>query len=286
VFEAERLPEHVWMSNLFGRATQGLVLSQELKRAYDRVDKELKVVAEIQRSLLPARLPRVPGLDLAASYQTSTRAGGDYYDFFELPDGRWGLLIADVSGHGTPAAVIMAVTHSIAHMLNDLPAPPSKLMRFLNRNLTARYTGGTGAFVTAFYGIYDPATRELEYSSAGHPPPRIIHCDRVRALGDARMLPLGIDADEEYSDATTRLEPGDALVFYTDGITEARDPRGEMFGEERLDGAVRCRGDAGAMLASLLAEVDRFRAGRALEDDRTLLVARVVEGPDEMGAGI
>jgi sigma-B regulation protein RsbU (phosphoserine phosphatase) len=285
-FDSERLPEHVWMANLFGRATHNLVLSEEVKRAYDRVDKELQVVADIQRSLLPTTLPRICGLDLAASYQTSTRAGGDYYDFFELPDGRWGILIADVSGHGTPAAVIMAVTHSIAHMLNDPPSPPSKLMRFINHNLAARYTGGSGTFVTAFYGIYDPRTRELVYSSAGHPPPRIIHCGAVRPLAGARMLPLGIDADEDYDDGQTQLEPGDALVFYTDGITEARNPLGEMFGESRLDNAIMCKGTAHDMVDCVLNDLELFRAGRTLGDDRTLLVARVLEGPCEQGADI
>ncbi len=105
------------MSNLFGRATHNLVLSDQLKVAYEAVDYEMKVVADIQRSLLPMQMPSIPTLSLAAHYQTSHRAGGDYYDFFPLPDGKWGILIADVSGHGTPAAVLMAVTHSLAHTL-------------------------------------------------------------------------------------------------------------------------------------------------------------------------
>jgi sigma-B regulation protein RsbU (phosphoserine phosphatase) len=188
-FSRERLPEHVWMSNLFGRATHNLVLSEQVKRAYDAVDRELKVVADIQRSLLPTTLPRIPTLDLACHYQTSTRAGGDYYDFFELPDGKWGILIADVSGHGTPAAVIMAVTHSIAHMLSEPPLPPSRLMNFVNRHLTQRYTNGSGTFVTAFYGIYDPADGTLSYASAGHPPPRVLRGDTIRTLDGHRNLP-------------------------------------------------------------------------------------------------
>src|SRR5947207_1513638 len=140
----QRMRKHVWMSNLFGRATHSLVLSDQVKQAYEQVDRELRAVADIQRSLLPSELPRIAGLDLASHYQTSTRSGGDYYDFFELPEGKWGILIADVSGHGTPAAVIMAVTHSIAHMLSEPPMPPSTLMHFVNRHLTARYTNGSG----------------------------------------------------------------------------------------------------------------------------------------------
>ena len=137
-FDREDLPERVWMSNLFGRATQNLVLMREVKEAYDVVDRELKVVGEIQRSLLPTKLPTIPTLELAAAYQTSQRAGGDYYDFFPLPNGLWGLLIADVSGHGTPAAVLMAVTHSIAHTCRDPKTPPSRLLRSSTRRLAGR----------------------------------------------------------------------------------------------------------------------------------------------------
>src|SRR4029079_9044984 len=117
--------EHTWMANLFGRATHNLVLRQEVSKAYDSVEKELQVVADIQRSLLPQELPKIPSLQLATHYQTSQRAGGDYYDFFPLDNGKWGILIAAVSGHGTPAAVLMAVTHSIAHTHHGEPDPPS-----------------------------------------------------------------------------------------------------------------------------------------------------------------
>ena len=126
-FPKEELPELVWLSNLFGRATSNLVLSDELQRANQALDREMKAVGEIQRSLLPARLPKIPTLDLATYYQPSQRAGGDYYDFFPLPSGKWGIFIADVSGHGTPAAVLMAVTHCIAH---THPGPPSRPPRF------------------------------------------------------------------------------------------------------------------------------------------------------------
>ena len=119
-FDPERFPEWVWVSGLFGRVTHNLVLRNELKQAYDIVERELKVVADIQRSLLPQVLPKIPNLELAAYYRTSRWAGGDYYDFFPLPDGRWGILVADVSGHGTPAAVMMAICHSLAH---SLPGP-------------------------------------------------------------------------------------------------------------------------------------------------------------------
>src|SRR5205085_4508371 len=139
-FDREQFPEVVWMSNLFGRATHSLVLSEEVKAAYEAVDYEMKVVADIQRSLLPARLPTIPNMGLAAHYQTSQRAGGDYYDVFQLPGGLWGLLIADVSGHGTPAAVLMAVTHCLVHTYCGPPMTPAELLGYVNRHLCARYT--------------------------------------------------------------------------------------------------------------------------------------------------
>ena len=127
-FSREELPELVWLSNLFGRATNNLVLAEELHRANEALDREMKTVGEIQRSLLPARLPKIPTMDLATHYQPSQRAGGDYYDFFPLPGGKWGIIIADVSGHGTPAAVLMAVTHCIAHTKPGPAQPPAQVL--------------------------------------------------------------------------------------------------------------------------------------------------------------
>ena len=142
-FDPEMLPEHVWTANLFGRATNSLVLAGTVKSAYEEIDRELKAVAAIQRSLLPARLPQIPSLKLAAHYETARRAGGDYYDFIPLPGGQLGILIADVSGHGTPAAVMMAVMHSIVHNYPGDPLPPSQLLAFLNQKLVQHYVEKT-----------------------------------------------------------------------------------------------------------------------------------------------
>lgn len=278
-FNRALLPQQVWMSNLFGRATHNLVLSREVQKAYDAVDRELRVVADIQQSLLPPTLPEIPSLELAVFYQTSRRAGGDYYDFFSMPDRRWGILMADVSGHGTPAAVIMAVTHSIAHSLDGHPMPPSRLLEFINRHLTARYTGGKGTFVTAFYGVYEPDLRRLTYCSAGHCPPRL-HCGKysvMESLDKSHHLPLGIEADEPYADATVTFSPGDTLLLYTDGITEARSPHGEFFGAERLDDMMSEYApshSAQGTLDQLLADLSRFTEDAAPGDDRTVLILR------------
>jgi sigma-B regulation protein RsbU (phosphoserine phosphatase) len=279
-FKAEQFPQLVWMSNLYGRATHNLVLSGELREAYEAVDYDLRTVADIQRSLLPTTLPNIPTLDIAAHYQTSKRAGGDYYDFFELPGGKWGILLADVSGHGTPAAVLMAVTHSIAHTLHGDPDPPSALLAFINRHLTARYTNDSGKFVTAFYGIYDPSTRTLRYSSAGHCPPRVCRGNGgpFEEMAEGVGLPLGIEPGAAYRDAVARFAPGDTIAFYTDGITEARgDDGNDLFGTDRLDEVLRRCGDraAGDLIDETLKAVDTFTSGRPPSDDRTLLFVKV-----------
>ena len=277
-FNPEQFPEIVWMANLFGRATHNLVLSEKLKAAYDAVDYEMKVVADIQRSLLPAQMPNIPTMALAAHYQTSHRAGGDYYDFFPLPDGKWGLLIADVSGHGTPAAVLMAVTHSLAHSYPGPAMPPGRMLEHVNNHLTARYTAQSDTFVTAFYGVYDPADRSLTYASAGHNPPRLKRCvdGTLDLLNGATGLPLGISPVEKYREQTYRLVPGDQLVLYTDGITEANNEQGEMFGLARLDKVLeKCAVGAPDLLQSVLNALREFTGDEPAHDDRTLLVAKI-----------
>jgi sigma-B regulation protein RsbU (phosphoserine phosphatase) len=278
MFDRAQLPEMVWMGNLFGRATSNLVLSDQLQQAYQALDREFKIVGDIQRSLLPAELPKINMLDLAAYYQPSTRAGGDYYDFFPLPEGKWGIFIADVSGHGTPAAVLMAITHSLAHTHPGPPSPPNSMLEYLNRNLATWYSGLGGTFVTAFYGVYDPARRCITYSSAGHNPPRLKRCQdgTMISLDGAGGLPLGIFADTRYQQTSQELQTGDQVILYTDGIVEARNPHGELFGMGRLDLALEnCSLQAKALLDSLIQSVNEFADGHAADDDRTVIVARI-----------
>jgi len=272
------LPDLVLMGNLFGRATHNLVLAERLKAAYETVDHELRVVADIQRSLLPKAPPAIPTMAVAASYHTSHRAGGDYYDFFPLPNGQWGILIADVSGHGTPAAVLMAVTHSLAHTYPGPHMPPGEMLNYVNGHLARLYTTESDTFVTAFYGVYNPADRTLTYASAGHNPPRLKRCDdgRLMQLDGVRGFPLGISSAEAYREATLRLVAGDQLVLYTDGITEAASPEGELFGTERLDAVLEnCSVTASDLLRSVLDAVEAFTHGQPATDDRTVLVAKI-----------
>ena len=276
-FPRDRIPDLVMLSNLFARAMQTLVLSKAVREAYEAVDFELRTVADIQRALLPTGVPKVPGLDVAAHLQPAQRAGGDYYDFFELPGGKLGVLIADASGHGAPAAVLMAMTHSITHSRAEPPIRPGELLTHLNAHLARRYTRPTGTFVTAFYAVFDPVGGTITYASAGHTPPRMRRSPDgpLCILNRAQKLPLGIKPEEVYPEQSIALQPGDRIVLLTDGVIEAVNREGDMFGNGRIDEALAERvPSAAAMLNSILDSWNAFTAGVPFADDRTLVVVK------------
>ena len=278
-FAREQIPELVWLSNLFARATQSLVLSQRLQEANDAAEYELRTIAELQQSLLPVAVPTVPGLDVAVHYRTANRAGGDYYDFFPLPDGRLGVLLADVSGHGSPAAVLMSITHSLAHARPDMPEHPGEFLAYLNDHLAERYTLTTGTFVTAVYTVFDPNAGTMTYANAGHDPlrARLAPSTRFVALDQIRRLPLGVTHRTQgpYPEQTVELRAGDAVTVFTDGITDATNRSGEAYGVDRLDDALASSGgDANRSVASFVTNMDDFLGSAAAEDDRTLVLVR------------
>ena len=277
-FSAETLPEAVWTSNLLGRAVHNLRVGEELKEAYRIIDEEMKIVSDIQHSLLPQSLPEIPGMDLAVHYQTTQRAGGDYYDFFSLPDGRWGIFIADVCGHGPAAAVLMAITHAVAHDYAEHASEPGRFLDHINRTLFERYTKDSKSFVTAFYGVYDPKTRCMTYARAGHDEPRIRRSADgvIETFESSGNLPLGVSPKETHDEYTKTLRPGDLILFYTDGITEAKNPQGELFGTERIDAVFgTTAGDAKSLKRDLLDAVAKFADGSNIDDDQTFLVAHL-----------
>ncbi len=263
-------------ANLLGRAVNNLLLARQLQDAYRRLDHEMLQVGRMQRHLLPAQMPRIDGLELGASYVTCSRAGGDYYDILPLPDDQWGLFLADVSGHGVAAAVVMAMMHTLLHAYPGAPVPPSQVLGYINRHLLA--VAPEGMFATAFYGIYDPARRRLRYASAGHPSGlRRRGSYDIRELERPGGLPLGIVPNETWAEGETALHPGEALLLYTDGIVEGANPNGEPFGRERLENALRL----GPLRATpLVYHLERhfrdFCNGSTDMDDRTLLAAVAV----------
>lgn len=282
-FDFEKLPDHILTHNLFGRTTNNMVLSQQLKEVNDALDAELKVVGDIQRSLLPQTLPTIENLQLAAHYHTAKRAGGDYYDLFPLADGKWGILVADVSGHGTPAAVVMAATHAVAHAYTGPTGhescAPCAMLSYLNARLSGRYDANTVMFVTAFYGVFDPATRMLSYAAAGHPPPRLCRGDELSMLDQVGGLPLGIIREADYESTSIQLDPGDKLTLFTDGIAEAFDPNRQQYSEARLDAVLQrscpAHDSPQGTIDAVLEDVRTFAQGIPNDDDQTILALQV-----------
>ncbi len=276
-FDHINLGDALLTANLFGRATSSLLVAKNLEVAYAQLDFERKRVAQIQRALLPPRLPDIAGLDIAVSYQTAARAGGDYYDFFDLGDGRWGILIADVSGHGTPAAVVMAMLRTILHGKCHNCGTPAELLSETNRQLMDQSDPHDGTFVTACYLVYDPSDRSLVYTSAGHNPPLLVDRNaKVRELGCAQSLPLGVDVDASFELAPAKLSAGDTLLLYTDGITEATSESDEQYGRDRLLSCVREDvPNAQHIIDCVTHKLLAFTGTSDQDDDRTLLALRV-----------
>lgn len=281
-FNVSELGETLERVALGGALLENQMLSAELKRVYERIDEEAKQVGTLQRALLPPTLPSVAGLEIATSYQPSGRAGGDLYDFFPLHDeddpagaepSRWCIFIGDVAGHGLAAAVVMAMVQTVLHARPSGIKGAADLLAHVNRQLCSKQIGG---FCTAFLGVYEPRTRTLSYANAGHPPPLIRRHTTadLLALNDAVSLPLGIMDSESFSSASVRLEEGDALLFYTDGIVEARNEGGMIIDQERLSSFLATGSTKPSEVTDRIrAALDSGLNGKAPEDDQTMVAA-------------
>jgi len=235
-----------------------------------RVRDELEVARKLQRDLLPADTLSVPGYRAAHSYRTANEVGGDYYQFPVLPDGRIALMVGDASGHGMAAGLLMALADATLRTAMDLDPTPAKVAEIVNRALCR--TGGRRAFFSLFYALMDPATGELGFVCAGHPYPLLRRADgRVEELG-AGGLPLGLRPELEPAVGSARLEVGDLLVLYTDGLAETQSAAGEDFGFDRLHQVVEGGGSAQTLHDALLHAFDRHRGEAPLTDDVTLAV--------------
>jgi sigma-B regulation protein RsbU (phosphoserine phosphatase) len=202
-----------------------------------RLERELQMAREVQASLLPRETPQVPGWEFAAHWQPARQVAGDYYDFIPLDGGRLGLVIADVSDKGMPAALFMAMTRSTIRASVGHAPSPAEGIALANRLICADAYGGM--FVTLFYALLDPVTGALTYVNAGHNPP-LLHrangqagADNLIELGRTGMA-LGVVKDGTFEQRTVQFHPGDLVLFYTDGITEALDEREQDFGVQRL----------------------------------------------------
>lgn len=244
--------------------------------ALHRRDGELEIAQAIQRRLLPATAPVLPGYAIAAASRPAQETGGDYYDFLRLPGGAVGIAVGDASGHGVGAAIVIAETRAYLKAFAVIEAEPGRLLTRVNRAVAEDLGDG---FVTLFVARLDPATATLTYSSAGHWPGYVLGSDgEVKSKLHSTGLPLGLDPGAEFqTPPAVRLEPGDLVLLLTDGLMEAMSPEGELFGIDRVLDAVRGHGQTTpeALLAGLLARVDEFDGGR-ISDDRTVVLVEVL----------
>ena len=284
-FTVSDLEHAVERTALAGTLLENQILAADLARVNRQIVREAREVGELQRALLPPPLPRIAGLDIAASYEPSGRAGGDLYDLFPLEDHHngqsdtpthWCVFIGDTAGHGLAAAVVISIVQAVLHAHPARIARPATLLRHANRQLCSKALGG---FVTAFLGVYEPGQRRLTYASAGHPPPLLRRSSQrsILTLNEVGSYPLGIDDSETFEEASVQLQPSDTLLLYTDGITEARNAHGTLFDRDRLTRAFREAGDRPGRIIDLLGQAVRAHEhGQAALDDQTLVAARAL----------
>lgn len=230
---------------------------------------ELQVARQLQEMLLPDRLPELEGWEVAASWRTANEIGGDYHHFETLPDGRLAIVVADASGHGMAAGLLMAIADTALRVALENDPAPDAVAAVLNRAL--RRTGNRRSFLTLFYGRLDPATGRLDYACAGHPPPLVRRADGAIDESTAGALPLGLRETCDPARGVITLAPGDLLVLFSDGLFEAIDASGEAFGHDRIRAELAKARGASEIRDRLLAALDRHLAGEPLPDDLTLV---------------
>lgn len=253
----------------------------EIARKNDLLRQALALAEEVQRNLLPRSAPLVPGLDIAGTSLYSDETGGDYFDFIEAPlarPGSFGVVVGDVTGHGVAAALLMTTARAFLRMRSCQPGTLAAVVDDVNRLLCAD-VGDTGRFMTLFYLAVDIATRRLHWVRAGHDPLLRYDpaTDRVADVPDKGGPPLGIVAGARYDlNSLDTLAPGQVALLATDGLWEARDARGEMYGKRRVREALRRQAGrpAQAIVTALLAELRDFLGGARPEDDVTLVVVK------------
>jgi len=241
----------------------------------ERIEREIQLARQIQETFLPEQLPSFPGWEIDIRWQTARQVGGDFYDVFELSDGRVGLVVADVSDKGLPAALYMTVARTLIRATVRDHDDPADVFEEVNQLLFTE--SPESMFITAVYAVLDTQKGELLYANAGHNLPFVFRT----AQGVVERLPkgsmaLGVIPEVKFTDHVFQLEPGDALLLYTDGACDTMSPDGEDFGEERLRQAVQTNGQHTS--AELLAGIDKalsdFRQNTPLADDITLVAVR------------
>jgi serine phosphatase RsbU (regulator of sigma subunit) len=241
---------------------------QEVVQERERIEQELRVARLIQHTLLPKSLPELEGHKIAVYYQPAREVGGDFYDFLQLPDGRMGLFVGDVSGKGVPAAIVMAITRTMLRAAYHLGSP-GEILEQVNNNLFPDIP--PNMFVTCLAALLNSRTGRLQYANAGHDLPYVRRVDGVSELR-ATGMPLGLMPGMSYEQKEITLKPGESVLLYSDGLVEAHSPRREMFGFPRMQGLVGAHPGGATLIDSLLAELEQFTGEEwEQEDDITLL---------------
>jgi hypothetical protein len=240
-----------------------------------RMEQELSLAGQIQTSFLPGRLPEIPGWQVSAALQPARQTAGDFYDVIPLPNGRFGIVVADVADKGMGAALYMALARTLLRTYAlEYHARPDFAMKVTNRRILM--DTDVTMFVTVFYGVLDPTTGRLTYCNAGHNPPYLL---RAGSGGDTERMTktgmaLGAIPGTSWEQRVVQIAPGDTLLLYSDGVTDAQDETGAFFGEERLEQVIRARAGSSAeqVLRTVLQAAQRFGGEATQFDDMTLMV--------------
>jgi sigma-B regulation protein RsbU (phosphoserine phosphatase) len=251
---------------------------QASRRQLARKEAELSFAHEVQLALFPRCLPSDDGLEFSAVCIPARGISGDYYDVMQFADGRLAFAIADISGKGISAAILMANVQALLRTLSETGIPPAEVCKRLNYHL--HQVTDDSKFATFFYAEWSRAERVLSYVNAGHYAPVLLGSSRGRQL-DEGGVPLGLFPCSEFKTGQLTLQPGDLLALYSDGITEATSKSGEEFGDGRLQAEIEKHSDAPlAEIQAAVLEAVRAWAGDELEDDMTLLVVRAIEAKE------
>ena len=241
-----------------------------------RLETQLEVARQVQLELLPARDPQLEGFDISAYNFPTEEVSGDYYDWVKIYDDQIGIVIADVSGKGVPAALLMAFLRASLRAASHIGYAPQVSMSKVNYLLWESIE--RNQFVTAFYGILDATNRTFAYSNAGHNPPMLIDVDGAAHFEERGGVPLGMFRDSRYYEYYATIAPGQILVLYTDGVTEATNPSGEEYGKDRLAEAVRNARDLPAreMIDVLHRDLMQWTDGQGASDDVTFFILKAL----------
>jgi len=267
-FGADQLWLFQGLCSHIGVAVQNARRFQQERSEREKMSREAQEARSIQQALLPKSSPFIPGFAVSGLSTPAGAIGGDWYDFIDLHDGRWGLVLADVSGKGTAAALLMSATRAMLRSLAENSCTPSEVLTKLNKLLVEDFP--SGRFVTMVYAVLDPARGTLTYANAGHLPPLLVDGAGAKFLQTEMGLPLGI-RHGSFSETTVELPEQFRIALYSDGITEATGPDDEEYGPARLAAYVQ-RPDA--CPETLLEDVRKFANGAGLRDDATVIMLR------------